>query len=384
MFKSVFRTIALAAVVFPGFAVAQSYVDPNPYVVQPGKYPFAVYPAGYVMNDRVAWESQVAPFNPNTTYTVGQEYAILQDETNRTGGVLQLDPTDYTHNITIQQATIPEAFQHLVPPPTEIMPWTNPVQTFNKTYVRTEKFGNSIFGAGYSINAVVTAETATQTAEKKVQSVAEGKIFGTAFSTEKELVRGRANVSGQAGGANSGTAALYLLGQEIWSSSLYAEYSPPPINWSRTFFSVSKTFVVGPVPITVKAALAGGVKLTVYGQIGPTVAKLSATPGGWSNVTASASVDVIIVAFGVEGSVALINATMPSSGELFWPVCTLDWKLKSDLNLNTLSGTLKAFAKIRILFFSKTWWVTIASWPGITRNWALLNLTESQPLGICS
>jgi hypothetical protein len=384
MYKSVLRAVALVALSVPGLVAAQTYIDPNPYVVQPGKYPFAVYPSSYLMNDHVAWESQVAPFNPNGSYTVGQEYAVIQDETNRTGGQLQYDPTDYTHNISIQQATIPEAFQHMVPPPTEIMPWTNPVGTFNKTYVRTEKFGNSIFGAGYSLNAVVTAETATQSAEKKVQAVAEGKVFGTAFSTEQELVRGRANVTGQQGGANSGTAALYLLGQEIWSSSLYATYSPPPINWSRTFFNASKTFMIGPVPVTVKASLAGGVKLTVFGQIGPTVAKLSATPGGWSNVTASASVDVIILAIGVEGSLVLINATLPSSGELFWPVCTLDWTLKSNLDLNTLSGTLKAFAKVRILFFKKTWWVTIASWPGITRNWSLLNLTDSQPLGICS
>lgn len=384
MNKSVLRVVALLAAAVPGFAAAQTYFDSTPYVVEPAKYPFTAYPSGYLMNDHVSWESQLVPFNPNGNYTQSQEYAILQDETNITGGQLQFDPTDYTHNLTIEQATIPEAYQHMVPPPTEIMPWTNPLQTFNKTYVRTEKFGNSIFGAGYSINAVITAETATQSAEKKVQAVAEGKVFGTAFSTEKELVRGRANVSGQQGGDNSGTAALYLLGQEIWSSSLYATYSPPPIDWSRTFFNASKRFMVGPVPVTVKASLAGGVKLTVFGQIGPTVAKLSATPGGWANATASASVDVIVLACGIEGSVMLVNASLPSQGELFWPVCTLDWKLKSDLNLNTLSGTLKAFAKVRILFFKKTWRVTIASWPGITRNWSLLNVTGSQPLGICS
>lgn len=384
MNRALSRVVATLLAVVPGLVAAQSYVDPSPYVVQPSKYPFAVYAPGYTLNNTVAWESQVAPFVPGASYTTNQEYAILQDEANRTGGQLQFDLSDYTHNIDIQQAVIPEAFQHQVPPATEIMPWTNPAQTFNKSYVRTEKFGNSLFGAGYHLNAVLTAETATVNADKKVVAVAEGKLFAAVFSSEHDLVRGRAQVVGQNGGDNSGTAALYVLGQEVWSTSLYATYSPPPINWSRTFFNASKTFVVGPVPITVKASLSGGVKLAVQGLVGPTVARLSAIPGGWSNVAASASVDVIIIAFGVEGSLALINATLPASGEVFWPVCSLDWKLKTDLDLNTLSGTLKAFARIRILFFKKTWWVTIAQWGGITQKRTLLGIEGSQPLGICS
>ncbi|TQF14906.1 hypothetical protein FJV41_16505 [Myxococcus llanfairpwllgwyngyllgogerychwyrndrobwllllantysiliogogogochensis] len=384
MNRALSRFVAMMLAVVPGLGAAQSYVDPNPYVVQPSKYPFAVYAPGYTLNNKVAWESQVAPFVPGASYTTTQEYAILQDETNRTGGQLQYDASDFTHNIDVQQAVIPEAFQHQVPPPTEIMPWTNPSQTFNKSYVRTEKFGNSLFGAGYHLNALLTAETATINADKKVVAVADGRLFAAVFSSEHDVVRGRAQVVGQNGGDNSGTAALYVLGQEVWSTSLYATYSPPPINWSRTFFSASKTFMVGPVPITVKASLSGGVKLAVQGLIGPTVARLSAIPGGWSNVAASASVDVIIVAFGVEGSLALINATLPASGEVFWPVCTLDWKLKTDLDLNTLSGTLKAFARVRILFFKKTWWVTIAQWAGITHKRTLLGIEGSQPLGICS
>ncbi|WP_233262290.1 hypothetical protein [Vitiosangium sp. GDMCC 1.1324] len=377
------RSIAVLAVVVPGLAAAQSFVDTTPYVVQPQKYPYNAYAPGYLLNDHYAWESTVAPFNPDGAYSVGQQNAIIQDELSRSGGTLSFDPSDYSHNITIEQPTIPEATQHMVPAPTEILPWTTPFGTFNKTYSRVERFGNNIFGAGYAVNATITAETATPTQDKRVDAMAEGKIVGTAFNYEKELVRGRAQVSGQQGGANSGTAALYALGQEIWSTNLYATYEPAPINWSRTFFSASKSFMVGPVPITVKASLAGGVKLAVKGIVGPTVARLTATPGGWSNVTASASVDVIILAFGLEGALSLINASLPSVGELFWPVCTLDWTLKSNLDLNTLSGTLKLFARIKFLFFKKTWWVTIAEWSGITRNWSLLNLTGSQPLGIC-
>ncbi|WNG23279.1 hypothetical protein F0U62_03975 [Cystobacter fuscus] len=379
------RTLALVAVAAPGIAAAQSFTDPTTYTIQPQKYPATTLAPGYIMNDNPAypWESTVAGFDPNGTYTPGEQNAIAVDERNRTGGTLSYSPSDYTYEVSVDQGLIPEANQHMVPGPLEFLPWTNPNQTFNKTYTRIERFGNSVFGAGYSLNATVTAETATTNREKKVDAVAEGKVFGTAFSYEKELVLGRANISGQQGGDNSGTAALYAVGQQIWSTNLYATYSPTPINWSRTFFSATKRFMVGPVPISVKASLAGGVKLAVTGQIGPTVAKLSAIPGGWANVNASAAVDVIILAFGLEGALSLVNATLPSSGELFWPICTLDWKLKSNLELNTLSGTLKLYAKLKILFIKKTWWVTIASWSGITRNWSLLDLGGSQPLGIC-
>ncbi|ATB35294.1 hypothetical protein CYFUS_000706 [Cystobacter fuscus] len=380
------RTLALVAVAAPGIAAAQSFTDPTTYTIQPQKYPATTLAPGYIMNDNPAypWESTVVGFDVNATYSPGQQNAIAVDERNRTGGTLSYDPSDYSYEVTVEQGLIPEANQHMVPGPLEFLPWTNPNQTFNKTYTRIERFGNSVFGAGYALNATVTADTATTNRDKKIDAVAEGKVFGTAFSYEKELVLGRANISGQQGGDNSGTAALYALGQQIWSTSLYATYSPTPINWSRTFFSATKRFMVGPVPISVKASLAGGVKLTVLGQIGPTVAKLSAIPGGWANVNASAAVDVVILAFGLEGALSLINASLPSSGEVFWPICTLDWKLKSNLELNTLSGTLKLFAKLKILFIKKTWWVTIASWSGITRNWSLLDLGGSQPLGICS
>ncbi|MET0402623.1 MAG: hypothetical protein ABW123_09480 [Cystobacter sp.] len=376
--------LALVVTVAPKLAVAApDFTDSAPYAIQPNKYPFIQYPMNYVLNDQYSWESRVAAFNPDATYNPGQQNAIAVDERNRTGGKLTYDPSDYSYDLEIEQGLIPEANQHMVPAPVEFLPWTNPNQTFNKTYTRIERFGNSVFGAGYSINASITADTATTNRDKKVDALAEGKVFGTAFSYEKDLVLARVNVSGQQGGDNSGKAALYAVGQELWSTNLYATYSPAPIDWSRTFFSATKRFVVGPVPISVKASLAGGVKLAVTGQIGPTVAKLSAIPGGWANVNASAAVDVIILAFGLEGALSLINATLPSSGEIFWPVCSLDWKLKSNLDLNTLSGTLKLYAKLKILFIKKTWRVTIASWSGISRNWSLLDMGGSQPLGIC-
>jgi hypothetical protein len=360
------------------------YTDSNVYQVEQ-KYPYIVYPSSHQMDDHYPWETTSYPFDPNIYYYWHEQQEIISQERSITGGVLRTD-TDGVSILDISQGSIPESSQTNVSPMMEVRPGTGAAPTnatFVKNYHRSEGFGNSLFGASYVIDASITATPATADQAKRVDAYADGKVLATAFSYSKEIVRGRAQIQGQQGGANSGNAALFAMGQQIWSGNLYYEFSTTPINWSRTFFSASKTFMVGPVPITVKASISGGVKLTISGQIGPTVAKLSADPGGWASVTASASVNIIVAKFGVEGYLTLINVTLPSYGELFWPVCSLDWTLRSVLNLNTISGNLKLFAQINFLFFKKKWDVTIATWSGITRNWTLLNINGTQELGIC-
>ncbi|MDY7230329.1 hypothetical protein [Hyalangium rubrum] len=376
----------MAAVLVPGLALAAEphFPDPQPYQVEV-QYPYVAYPTSYQLNDNYAWESSY-PFNPGLYYHPYEQQLIVQDELDVTGGILSTDPTGMPL-VSIIQGNIPEAVIQNVPPTVEHFPAADPQfqsPSYNKSYSRTQSFGNNIFGGGYAIDAAITATDGSLSEAKRVEAFAEGKVFGTAFNTQKELVRGRVEIRGQQGGANSGTAALYAVGQQIWSTNLSYTFAPAPINWSRTFLSASKTFMVGPVPINVKASLAGGVKLTVLGEVTPTVARLTATPGGWSNVTASASVSIIIASFGVEGSLTLINATMPSTGELFWPLCTINWKLKSNLALNTLSGTLSLYAKIKFLFFSKKWSVTIAQWNGLNYNWTLVDVNGTKDLGMCN
>lgn len=378
-------TAVLALVAVPAISAAQEYTNTQVYQVSP-KYPYLVYPASYELNNHYSWDTTSYYFDPNLYYFQYEQQQIIANEVQVTGGALSTD-TDGSSLITVNQGSIPEATQTNVPATVESLPGGSGIVTqgtnYIKSYYRSQDFGNSLFGAGYVIDANITSTEATATTRKRVDAYADGKVNATAFSYTKEIVRGRAEVHGQEGGANSGTAALYAMGSQIWSANLYYTFTTTPINWSRTFFSVNKTFMVGPVPINVKASLSGGVKMTVSGEVGPTVAKLSATAGGWSNVTASASVSIIIASFGVEGNLTLINASMPAYGELFWPYCTINWTLKSTLSLNTLSGNLSLFAKIKFLFFSKTWRVTIATWSGLTYNWTLVDLNGTKDLGIC-
>lgn len=384
MIKTAFRVVALMTVAVPTLAAAQDYSDPTgTYVVEPSKYPSTTFPSGYDLNNTVSWDTGIMPFNPSQAYTTTQQDTVVNEESRILNAPVYFDFSDGLRDVDYLQKVIPEATQQSVPLPTQTQPTTDTAQVFNKSYTRTEKFGNNIFGGGYSINAYINATTASSAGPKKVEALGEGYVYGQAFNVEKEIVRARAYINGQQGGSNSGTAALYAMGQQLWSANLYTTFAPTPINWSRTFFSVSKTFMIGPVPITVKASLSGGVRLTVTGEVGPTVARLTANPGAFANVTASAAVNIVIASFGVSCDLRLVNANLPSIGELFWPFCTLDWKLKSDLQLNYLAGTLQGYVKVKILFFKKTWKVTIASWSGFTKNFNLLNLFGSQNLGLC-
>jgi hypothetical protein len=363
-------------------AQVPTYVDPVIYQVDSTSFPTTSYPSGYQLNNNYEWESSY-PFTGS--YSSTEQQFIINDELSRTGGVLSTDPVDGSRVITINQGIIPEANQDDVAPPTVV---TNdnvaPSGTapFTKSYYRSENLGNSVFGAGYIIDASMTATPATGTAEKRVEAYADGKVYAVAFGAQKEIVRARADISGQLGGNNSGTARLYAMGQQVWSGNLYYSFEITPINWSRTFFSVSKRFMVGPVPVSVSASVSGGLKLTVSGQIGPTVAKLNANAGGWANANASAGVDIVVAGVGVEGAVTLINVSLPATAELFWSFYTLDWRLKADLNLNTLSGNLKLWVRVGFWFFKKTWTLTIASWAGVTRNWSLYNNSGSLILGM--
>lgn len=383
MLKTAFRAAALVAVVVPTLAAAQDYSDPTGTYVVEEKYPAATYPSSYNMNNTVPWDTGIIPFSSSRTYTTPEQDTVVNDESRILSAPVYYDFSDGLRDVNYLQKVIPEANTQWVPVPIQTQPTTNTAQVFDKSFTRDEKFGNNIFGGGYYINAYIKATTATSTTPKKVEALGEGYVYGKAFNVEKEIVRGRAYINGQQGGSNTGTAALYAMGQQIWSANLSYSFAPTPINWSRTFFNVSKTFMIGPVPVTVKASLSGGVRLTVTGEVSPTVARLNVNAGGFANVSASAAVNIVIASFGVSSDVRLVNANLPSSGELFWPFCTLDWKLKSDLQLNYLSGTLQGYAKVKLLFFKKTWNVVIASWPGFTKSINLLNIYGSQNLGFC-
>lgn len=361
------------------------YYNPVPYQVDEEKFPYVIYPSSYQLDDKIPWESSY-PFEPGLDYLPWEQAQIIQEEVTLTAGKPATDNAGVPV-ITVDQGAISESSLAIAPPAIEILPAEDGMQgqssSYAKSYSRKQGFGNDNFGAGYAIDANITVIEAVGAEAKQVDASADGRVYATAFRHQEDIVRGRAQIHGQSGQRNSGTAAMYVLGQEVWSGNLAFKFSITPLNWSRNFFDVQQRFMVGPVPVAVTAALAGGVKLSADGEIDATVAKLTTTPGGYTSVTASAAVDVVIAAFGVEGNLMLINVMLPAAGAVDWPQCTLNWSLKTNLALNTLSGSIDLFARIKFLFFEKKWLLNIAKWSGLTYSLQLVDASGVRELGVC-
>lgn len=392
--KIALRTLAVVALVVPSLALAyeegevyqpgnegeytEDLTNSTTYVVDPARYPEVVYPQGYVMNDTYPWDTTVVPFDPARIYTAAEQDSVVNSE----AALLNNSPVYYDsvtglRDVDYNQATIPEATQEDVVNSPDIDEMADTASVFHRAYTRTERFGNSTFGAGYYLNAYITATTGSP---KKLEGLADGRVYGKAFGYERTVTRGRAYIRGQSGNS-TGSMTLYAMGQAVWSRNLVASFSSNPVNWSRKFFSVKRWFTVGPVPVLVTARLNGGIKVDVYGSVGATVASMTLKPGGWAQINASASVNIVVAAVGVSSNLTLVNVTLPAVASLSWPSCTLTWKLKADLSLKSMSGTVWVWAKLRFIFYTKTYKVTIASWGGIYRAYTLKNIYGSFRFG---
>jgi hypothetical protein len=134
--------------------------------------------------------------------------------------------------------------------------------------------------------------------------------------------------------------------------------------------------------IAVSGNIRGSGGTTLQGTLSVAGPRLIFTPHTELIATGSASVGFIfnIVRIGIEGQVTLVKLSAPIRFTLAATDCShLDFGVDTNLVLNTLSGKIKLFLKIKLLFISKKKSVTIASWAGQTRSSNVWNITGSQP-----
>ncbi len=154
---------------------------------------------------------------------------------------------------------------------------------------------------------------------------------------------------------------------------------------SETFFSVRATVMIGPVPVTIKAGLAGRIganfELSVGSgpgsggstcQAGGMVLSARFAPFASVDAFASASLDALIVEAGVKISLVIAGITFPftttlrAEGKVISPTNT-DVRLVIDSNLDVvfwfLSGRVSAFVKFCFII-CETIEGTIFEWDG--------------------
>ncbi|RYZ43798.1 MAG: hypothetical protein EOO71_02240, partial [Myxococcaceae bacterium] len=319
-----------------------------------------------ILNDDILYLDDGSTLQGNPQ-TLGQVYnEINYEATTNCIGVCTSgrETNDPDAVVFANEGNDPNASNNTEPPGTQVDPTTqNPTDPFIKLFHKEDSFGNSLFGGGYKMDAQVRAVRA----EKKMEAYAEGSAWGQVFFMKRELMKVRAVAASQQSGPVTATVTLYINGQETLRETVGRTTEPTnPGQFLETFtlysmkeyavpfFQAEKTYVVLWIPLKVTAWVGGKAGFDVKATVKATSAKLVATPrvGVYANATASAS--IWVASIGVEGNLTLVEASLPSSGQVVASSCdALSWDLKTTFDVVTLAGNLKAYVKIKLLFIKK-------------------------------
>ncbi|MCA9539270.1 MAG: hypothetical protein KC620_10315 [Myxococcales bacterium] len=147
------------------------------------------------------------------------------------------------------------------------------------------------------------------------------------------------------------------------------------------------TFMVGPVPVTVRGGLAGGFGVNYQAGIGRPdgCAELAVegrvTPFAYLNAFATVSVDIIVAAIGVKAELTLLRVDLPFNMRLGIEFSGDELVLRLtgglDLELSSLSGRFAVWARVLFVTIEET----LFSWDGLRYTTNLFSIdTKSLPL----
>lgn len=248
-----------------------------------------------------------------------------------------------------------------------------PAASLNRTWSKSDDFGGENFGASYSASATLVGSR--DGLDIKGNLTADASIFGNNQNIVKADVAASAAVVGRSASEN---IDVFVMGKNIFHHSRSSGTgSGAGINfnfakkWDVTFFRAEKRFFFGPVPVKVKATATGSAGVTLDSAIGIFAVNATAKPSANAYATASASLDIAVAEAGVQGRLTMIEAGVPTVGELLVTTAPgISYKINSDLNLHYLDGVLNVFYK---LIFGKRHEKKIADWSGTTRNFPIAN-----------
>jgi len=137
-------------------------------------------------------------------------------------------------------------------------------------------------------------------------------------------------------------------------------------SYTRTFLEQSRTFNVGPVPVSVSASATGELALSVSASGGV----LALTPSAGLYATLQAGVgggcDLASAEAGLRGTLTLLELALPISLKLYVDGAGLaKYEISGDLTISTLSGSIALYAEASVLGVGASWSRTIFSWTGL-------------------
>lgn len=201
------------------------------------------------------------------------------------------------------------------------------------------------------------------------------RVFGT--RSDIAIIQGRAEST--VGGARAyevevyGRLLPYLPPVLIYSHSWDGTFSVSK-SWTPIAVSGSETYMVGPVPVTVRAGAKGPIGFSLTGSVGLTDVIATFTPKAKAVVDADAVADLTFASAGVYGELELIDVRLPITGAVKLHMLPgqcpgADWDLDVDLTVDSLDGEIGAIATL----FGAEFRQPIFAWDGFSATYGLFD-----------
>lgn len=235
-------------------------------------------------------------------------------------------------------------------------------------YSRSQAFGNEDFAAGYSFGVGIDQTAGVSNLGSMTRAYAYGNTYVTALEREVTILGLNAEAISTRED-NEATATLTVMGDDI--EGRLAIEDKQLITLPKTFFTKSKTFVVG-VPIVVTASVSGEIGMTGHARPGAAGFNVGVRP--YANLTASiaAGVGVACVSAGIEGTLTLIEVGVPTSANVMVDMNNdATVHLTSEIELQSLSGTVGLYASYCVGKAE----LEIGSWDGVEASLPLFDDT---------
>ena len=216
-------------------------------------------------------------------------------------------------------------------------------------YGTSDALGNPSWGAGYSLGANVSYHPATTVAPEELSASASLSAWGRMMGSTSNLAAAYGSGYAHADGSKY-TVSLYAVGLQLSNTSWSGSFSDGN-SFTRTFFSASGDFVVGPVPVTATVTAMGTLGYTVYGATSPTSIRATFEPYAGASVEGSAGVGNSLASAGVYTTLDLLTVRLPASQRITTTWVTgchvgLSYNLGLSLVLDTLDGVVGLYAKL--------------------------------------
>jgi len=219
------------------------------------------------------------------------------------------------------------------------------------------------------------------------------------FNTKKDVIRLEAEASSTSKAFNA-SAGLYVLGESVWSKS--GSFDTSALSFEKSFSVGSSWTYWGLVTINLNAKVTAAAYVNAglkgIAKPGELTCELNVTPGVKASVGGSAEVailgygEVSAGAVGLEANLTLADLSLPITASVSAKnvnnKVSFTERLKADIKLNYLSGSLDAYFKTSIPLDGEKFWdwdsdkftFTLLEWDGYTYNKNLFDKSATQTL----